>query len=89
MDHGHTNDERDDDELTVPEAADYLHLMITRVMELCEDGTVGRPITTPNGTDWLIRRSELDAYAEQLLAQFGARQQSLWPGDNGPAHEHH
>ena len=47
MDNDHTSDERDDDELTVPEAADYLHLMITRVMELCEDGTVRSPDCHP------------------------------------------
>ncbi len=88
MDDQHTNGDNHDD-LTVSEAADYLHLMITRVMALCEDGTFGRPIATANGTDWLIRRSELDAYAEQLLAQYGARQQSLWPDDNGPAREPH
>jgi len=62
--------------------------MSTRVMALCEDGTFGRPIATANGTDWLIRRADLDAYAARILAQYAARQQRLWPDDDGPAREH-
>jgi len=87
MDNDHTNDQHDD-ELTVPEAADYLHLMITRVMELCEDGTFGRPIETPNGTDWLVRRADLDAYAERRLEQYHARQHRF-PFDDEAAREYH
>lgn len=76
-----------DDELTVKEAATYLHLMITRVLRLCEAGTFGRLITTPDGLDYRIRRADVEAYAAQLQAAADADLASRppWSDDDPPS----
>lgn len=79
-------DPQADDELTVKEAAAYLHLMITHVLRLCERGTLGQPITTPDGPDWRIRRSELEAYAAQLQQPPPPRAVVRPPLDRDDAH---
>lgn len=86
MDDDRTHNPRDDDELTVKEAAAYLHLMITRVLRLCEAGTFGREVMTPDGPDFRIRRADLDAYAAQLQAAAGAEQANRprWQDDVPP-----
>ena len=52
-------------ELTLAEAADYLNVLVTHILLLCEGGEVGRVINTPTGPEWRIRRADLDAYIER------------------------